>query len=134
MQGGALISTGRTSQDAIWLDNDFTINLAGFGDQTLNEARDLPVGSTLISPPVAVASGERVHVFGIGPDHGLYHWVYDSSARFGSRWSPQEMLGINFWSTPATVLTGPNQIDLFGFGSERGMLHSGGGWNAVRLL
>jgi hypothetical protein len=88
MRGVALISTGRTSQDVIWLDNDFTINLAGFSDQTLNEARELPIGSTLITPPVAVASGDRILVFGIGPDHGLYHWIYDSSAPFGSRRSP----------------------------------------------
>jgi hypothetical protein len=46
MQGVALISTGRTSQDAIWLDNDFTINLAGFGDQTLNEAMEEPMTVT----------------------------------------------------------------------------------------
>jgi len=57
MHGAALVSTGRTTQDVIWLDNDFTVNLGGFSDQTLNEARELPVGSTLITPPVAVVSG-----------------------------------------------------------------------------
>jgi hypothetical protein len=105
-------------------------NLGGFSDQTLNEARELPIGSTLISPPVAVASGSHVHVFGIGPDHGLYHWVYNSAAQFGSRWSPQELVGVNFWSTPAPVLTGPNQIDLFGLGPDRGMLHTR--WNGSK--
>jgi hypothetical protein len=130
MHGVALISTGRTSQDVIWLDNNFTINLAGFGDQTLNEARELPIGSTLISPPVAVASGNLIHVFGIGPDHGLYHWVFNSSARFGSQWSPQELVGLNCFSTPAAVLSGPNQIDLFALGPDRGMLHTR--WNGSK--
>ena len=130
MHGVALVSTGRTTQDVIWLDNDLTINLGGFSDQTLSEARELPVGSTLITPPVAVVSGNLVHVFGVGPDHGLYHWVYNSAARFGSRWSSQEMVGINIWSTPAVVLTGSNQIDLFCLGPERGMLHTR--WNGSK--
>ena len=130
MHGAALVSTGRTTQDVIWLDNDFTVNLGGFSDQTLNEARELPVGSTLITPPVAVVSGNLVHAFGVGPDHGLYHWVYNSAARFGSRWSPQEMVGINIWSPPAAVLTGSNQIDLFCLGPERGMLHTR--WNGSK--
>jgi hypothetical protein len=137
MQGVAFVPTGRTSQDVIWLDSNLTINLAGFGDQTLNEARELPIGSTLITPPVAVSSGTLRHVFGVGTDHGLYHWVYNSAAPFGSRWSPQELVGINFWSTPAAVLSGPNQIDLFGLGPDRGMLHTrwgGATWSAWEEL
>jgi hypothetical protein len=130
MLGVALVSTGRTTQDVIWLDNNFTINLGGFTDQTLNEARELPIGSTLITPPVAVVSGSMVHVFGVGPDHGLYHWVCNSAAPFGSRWSTPELVGINFWSTPAAVLSGANQIDLFGLGPERGMLHTR--WNGSK--
>lgn len=130
MHGVALVSTGRTSQDVIWLENNFTINLGGFGDLTLNEARELPIGSTLITPPAAVALGGLVHVFGVGPDHALYHWVYNSAAPFGTRWSPPEMVGVNLWSTPVAVLSGPNQIDLFGLGPERGMLHTS--WNGSK--
>jgi hypothetical protein len=87
---------------------------------------EVPVGSTLISSPVAAASGNYVHVLGVGPDHGLYHWVYTSAAPFGS---PKELVGVNFWSTPA-ALTGPNQIDLFGLGPNKGMLHTR--WNGSK--
>jgi hypothetical protein len=131
----ALIPSSRL--DVLWLDNDFALNIAGFDDPTLDEARELPLG-TLISPPVAVPVGEhRLDVFGIGPEDALYHWVYDASAPFGTRWSSVEVLGVGFSSTPAAVAVGDNRIDLFALGGDRGMLHiawNGTNWSSWESL
>ena len=63
MRGVALVPTARL--DVLWLDNDFRVQAASFSDATLAEAQDVPAGS-LISPPVAVASGPgRLDVFGL---------------------------------------------------------------------
>ncbi len=115
----------------LWLDNNFSLNIASFNDATLDEARVVPPG-TLISPPVAVTVGqERLAVFGLGPDYSLNHWMYDGSAPLGTRWSADESLGAGFCSTPAAVSAGDNRIDLFALGPDRGMLHTvwnGSGW------
>jgi hypothetical protein len=131
----ALIPSSRL--DVLWLDDDFALNIAGFDDPTLDEARELPLG-TLISPPVAVPLGEhRLDVFGIGPNDALYHWVYDASAPFSARWSSAEVLGFGFSSTPAAVAVRDNRIDLFALGADRGMLHTawnGTSWSAWESL
>jgi hypothetical protein len=131
MHGVALVPSSRL--DVLWLDNDFSLNLAGFDDETLDEARELPPG-TFLSPPVAVTLGpDRLAVFGIGPDYSLDHWLYDASAAFGTRWQSGESLGVGFSSTPAAVSSGDNHIDLFALGLDLGMLHTtwnGSSWTA----
>jgi len=71
MQGVALVPSSRL--DVLWLDNNFSLNIASFNDATLDEAQVVPPG-TLISPPVAVTLGqEQLAVFGLGPDYSLNH-------------------------------------------------------------
>jgi hypothetical protein len=129
MHGVALVPSSRL--DVLWLDNNFSLNIASFNDATLDEAQAVPPG-TLISPPVVVTLGqERLAVFGLGPDYSLYHWMYDAAAALGTRWSAGESLGAGFCSTPAAVSAGDNRIDLFALGPNRGMLHTvwnGSGW------
>jgi hypothetical protein len=135
MHGVALVPSSRL--DVVWLDDDFALNLGGFDEETLDEARALPPGA-LISPPVAVALGEhRLDVFGIVEGGALNHWVYDASAPIETRWSSDvEVVGVGFSSTPAVVAS-EDRIDLFALGGDLGMLHTawnGSTWTALERL
>jgi hypothetical protein len=63
----------------------------------------------------------RLDVFGLGLDYGVYHKVYDASSNSWS--SDWENLGGNLTSTPVAASTAGNRIDLFGIGLDQGMLH-----------
>lgn len=130
MRAVALIPTARL--DTLWLDDGGRVQAASFNDATLTGVPDQPAES-LISPPVAVASGpDRLEVFGIDPGCSLIHWTYTPGAQPGSRWSAAEVIGANMSSTPAAVASGGNQVDLFCLGADRGMLHTrfSGSWSA----
>ena len=129
MRGVALVPTARL--DVLWLDNDFRVQAASFSDATLAEAQDVPAGS-LISPPVAVASGPgRLDVFGLDRAYSLIHWAFTPGAPLGSRWSTADVIGVDMSSTPAAIAGGGNRIDLFCLGADRGMLHTSfdGSWS-----
>jgi hypothetical protein len=87
----------------------------------------IPVGQGLTtgfftSPPAAVSWGpNRLDVFGVAADQGMYHnWSADGT-QFQENWTP---LGGSFTSAPAAVSWGPNRLDVFGVGDDYAMYHT----------
>jgi len=122
---GAILVRGEKLH-MLWLDGNLAMNHRTWEDLDLNPAsHPTNLGGTFTSPPAAVALGQnRLDVFGLGLDYAIYHRVYVASAIVGHQWSPNwENLGVNFTSTPVVVSTTDSSIDLFGLGSDQGMLH-----------
>ncbi|HEY6323042.1 MAG TPA: hypothetical protein VJA16_15940 [Thermoanaerobaculia bacterium] len=91
------------------------------------------LGGLFLSPPDAPAAvswgPNRLDIFGVGQDQGMYHKWWD-----GSNWGPGdwEPLGGVFTSPPAVVSWGPNRLDIFGMGQDKGMFHKwwdGSNWS-----
>lgn len=76
----------------------------------------------LNSPPAVASWGpDRLDVFGVGMDGGVWHRAWT-----GSGWYPKnewESLGGRFCSSVAATSWGPNRLDLFGIGMDGGMWH-----------
>jgi hypothetical protein len=71
----------------------------------------------------------RLDVFGVGSDGGLYHKAWTGAA-WQADW---ENLGGKFTSAPAVATWGPNRLDVFGVGSDGGLYHkawTGAAWQA----
>lgn len=80
--------------------------------------------------PLAVAKWipDRVDVFGVGKDFGMYH-----NARENGKWyGDWESLYGAFNSQPAVVSWGPNRLDIFGLGTDNQMYHKA--WDGSQWL
>jgi hypothetical protein len=81
--------------------------------------------------PTAVSWGpNRIDVFVVGPDDGLWHRYYTTS--WSASWTP---LGGQFLSSPDAASWGSGRIDVVGRGGDDAIWHrwydtSGGGWNS----
>src|SRR6266566_3458099 len=78
--------------------------------------------SSSYSTGVASWGQNRLDIFGLGTDNGMYHKAWT-----GSQWSPSprdwEPLGGVFNSPPGVVTWSPNRLDIFGLGTDNGMYH-----------
>lgn len=75
--------------------------------------------------PVATSWGpNRIDIFGIGLDNGMYHKAWN-----GNAWSGYDKMGAETFDSPPTVVSwGVGRIDLFGLGAgDNGMWHRA--WN-----
>jgi hypothetical protein len=91
------------------------------------------LGGVLQSEPVAVSWGpDRIDVFAVGTDSGLWHRWWD-----GASWGGWESLGGVIQSAPAAVSWGPNRLDLFAVGTDSALWHrwwdgaNWGGWESL---
>jgi hypothetical protein len=85
------------------------------------------------SSPAAVSWGaNRLDVFGVGLDGGMYHNLWD-----GKAWGGWQSLGGTFTSSPAAVSWGVNRLDVFDVGLDGAMYHNlwdgkaWGGWQSL---
>jgi hypothetical protein len=96
----------------------------------------LPITATvseIMLAPNATAvtsfAADRVDIFGLGTDNGMYHKAWN-----GSAWVPEpdwDALGGEFSSAPAVVSWGNNRLDIFALGTNNAMYHmawAGGAW------
>jgi hypothetical protein len=96
----------------------------------------LPITATvseIMLAPNATAvtsfAADRVDIFGLGTDNGMYHKAWN-----GSAWVPEpdwDALGGEFSSAPAVVSWGNNRLDIFALGTNNAMYHmewTGGAW------
>ena len=91
------------------------------------------LGGVVTSPPRAVSWGpDRLDLFALGQDHGLWHRWWD-----GANWGGWESLGGALTSPPDAVSWGPNRLDIFGLGQDHGLWHrwwdgtNWGGWESL---
>jgi hypothetical protein len=77
-----------------------------------------------VTSPAAVSWGpNKIDVFVVGTDKGVYHKAWDGHDWWPSRTGNWHPLGGKCRSTPAAVSWGPNRIDLFAVGSDRSAYH-----------
>jgi hypothetical protein len=91
------------------------------------------LGGILLSPPRATAwAADRLDVFAVGGDSGLWHKWWD-----GSSWGGWEPLSGVITTPPEVVSWGPNRLDIFALGTDFGLYHrwwdgsSWGGWEPL---
>ena len=75
----------------------------------------------MIATAVASFAADRVDIFALGTDNGMYHKAWN-----GSAWVPEtdwDALGGEFSSAPAVVSWGNNRLDIFALGTNNAMYH-----------
>src|SRR5262249_42706515 len=84
------------------------------------------------APPPCSWGANRLDVFVVGTDGGLYHKWWD-----GTAWSPSvtgyESLGGRLWGSPVAVAPAANRIEVYGCGTDGALYRKrrdGGGWLA----
>jgi hypothetical protein len=95
----------------------------------LNGPRDsfLPVeGAPSVSGPAVAWGANRLDVFVIGTDSGLYHKWWNGSA-WGPSTTGYENQGGRIISSPEVAAWGPNRLDVFVIGTDSGLYHKW--WN-----
>jgi hypothetical protein len=82
----------------------------------------------MILSEVAVASWgvNRLDVFGVGTNNGMFHRAYNGDWA-KTHWEP--MGSETFKSAPAAVSWGPNRLDVFALGTNNEILHQA--WNGT---
>jgi hypothetical protein len=84
-----------------------------------------------LATAVASWGANRLDIFSLGTDNGMYHKAWN-----GSEWLPSaagwEALGGVFDSPPAAVSWGVNRLDIFGLGTDDQMYHKA--WNGSAWL
>src|SRR5438132_11528840 len=74
------------------------------------------------STGVASWGPNRLDIFGLGTNNGMYHKAWT-----GSQWAPSptnwEYLGGVFISPPSAAAWGVNRLDIFGLGTDSQMYH-----------
>src|SRR5262249_4751139 len=90
-----------------------------------------PLGGVFNSQPTAVSWGtDRLDIFGLGTDDGMYHKVWD-----GRNWLPSheewKNLGGRFNCAPTAVCTHSGALYIFGLGTNNRMFYKAFGVNML---
>ena len=75
----------------------------------------------MIATAVASFAADRVDIFALGTDNGMYHKAWNGSARAPE--TDWDALGGEFSSAPAVVSWGNNRLDIFALGTNNAMYH-----------
>lgn len=77
------------------------------------------LGGRLVSEPAVHATRDRIDVFGVGTDRGLWHKTWTR----GSGWSKWRDLGGSLKYAPTVTSRGPGKLDVFAVGASGEVLH-----------
>ncbi|MCJ1320397.1 hypothetical protein MMC15_005736 [Xylographa vitiligo] len=116
------ITTGSTNPSINWSTGTGVADCGAHTQVVSNSSQagevDLCYGTVAAPSLSAVAwSSNRLDVFGLGTNDGLYHVAWD-----GAEWNPTQgnfdYLGGVFLSTPVAISTGPGLLNVFGLGTD----------------